>query len=736
MINIMLKNVDLNDKWWIELIKIVNYFRNRFSMTNKSIILFEIDTKRKFFLAHFRRIETTNYVMKRKSITKWKKLVFRSFFVVLVNYEKDHIYRMLRFNEIIYRVSFVIWIKKKRKESFFLISEISTKRSIIESVISSTKRQILESNSIIILMFSSQLNQSIDVVSFSSVFSTAKANTSSIESISSTSIFSALERHLELRYRLDSFDSLDLLIMKCIKNVSNSQQILKSRSYKKIMNDFSRDEWLKVMKNENKSLLINEIWTLTNSLRDRRVLRDKWVYKIKREEHDEILRYKTRWMIREFEQIERLDYTETFVSMIKSMSYKTMYVITVVNDWEIEQMNVKTTFLYDKILEDVYVVQFTSFEKNVNQVCKLNKALYDLKQSSRIWFETLIKFFFSLNYVSFDVEFNVFMKDDIMIVIYVNDLIFTKFNLAAIFWLKNALNERFEMSDLNSCIYYLDMIIFKNRRLKQLILNQNIYVEQMLRDHEMWDCKSLIIFMNVSCRLIKISDEYTVDKNLRISYQSIVRSLMYIMLKTRSNITYSISMISRYVFNLIQTHWQAIKRIFRYLRETYQMKLMFREALKLLENYTNSNWAENQDIRRSISEYAFNVDNDVISWFSKRQFIVTLFIYEIEYTRQTLIAKKAIWLRNLMTQLTCDVEYFQTMMIYEDNQNAIALIKNSQFHARIKHIDIQTHFIREKVTEESIDLFYVLINQMIADNLIKSLIRDKFVQFRAALEIE
>jgi hypothetical protein len=85
-----------------------------------------------------------------------------------------------------------------------------------------------------------------------------------------------------------------------------------------------------------------------------------------------------------------------------------------------------------------------------------------------------------------------------MIVIYVNDLIFMKLNFAAIFRFKNALNERFEMNDLNSCIFYLDMMIFKNRRLKQLILNQNIYVEQMLRDHEMWNCKSLIIFMNVS----------------------------------------------------------------------------------------------------------------------------------------------------------------------------------------------------------------------------------------------
>ncbi len=339
-----------------------------------------------------------------------------------------------------------------------------------------------------------------------------------------------------------------------MKNVIDFQQIAKSRSYKKTMNDFNRNEWLKIMKNENNFLLINEIWTLINSFKNRRVFRDKWVYKIKREKHDEILRYQTRWVIRDFEQIEKLNYTKTFVSVIKLMNYKTMYVIIVVNDWEIEQMNVKIVFLYDKIHENVFVVQLTSFEQKINQVCKLNKALYDLKQSSKIWFETLVKFLFSLDYVSLNVEFNVFMKNDIMIVIYVNDLIFTEFDFAIIVWLKNALHERFEMNDLKSCIYYLDMMIVRNRRLRLLILNQNVYVEQMLRDHEMWNCKSLVIFMNVSCRLIKTFDEYTVDKSLRTNYQSIVKSLMYIMLKTRFDIIYSISVINRYVFNLTQIH--------------------------------------------------------------------------------------------------------------------------------------------------------------------------------------
>jgi hypothetical protein len=289
-------------------------------------------------------------------------------------------------------------------------------------------------------------------------------------------------------------------------------------------------------------------------------------------------------------------------------------------------------------------------------------------------------------------------------------LIFTKFNFAIIFWLKNALNKWFEMSDLNSCTYYFNMMIFKNRRLKQLILNQNVYVEQMLRNHEIWNCKSLIIFINVSCRLIKIFDEYTIDKSFKINYQLIVRSLMYIMLKTRLDIIDSISIINRYVFNLIQSYWQTIKRIFRYLRKTYQMKLTFRKALKFFENYTNLNWAKNQNIKRSTLKYVFNVNNDVINWFSKQQSTMILFICEIKYTEQILIIKKIIWLRNLMIQLTYDVEYFRTIMTYEINQNVIVFVKNSQFHAQIKHIDIQTHFIKKKMIEEFINLFYVFID--------------------------
>jgi hypothetical protein len=190
--------------------------------------------------------------MKRKSITKWKKLIFKSFSIVFVSYEKHHIYWMLRFNEIIYCISSIIWIKKKHSHDVETSIKTSSKRLIFESFNSSTKKQVLKSNSITILISIQIFQAKTSSFSFSSLI--IEINTSFNDFASMIFlIFNSLKRHFELRYRLNFFDSLSLLIMKCMQNVTNFKYVLKSRSYKKIMNDCNRDEWLKIMKNENKS---------------------------------------------------------------------------------------------------------------------------------------------------------------------------------------------------------------------------------------------------------------------------------------------------------------------------------------------------------------------------------------------------------------------------------------------------------------------------------------------------
>jgi hypothetical protein len=160
---------------------------------------------------------------------------------VLVEYEKNHIYQMLRLNEIIFRVSSVIWIKKKHSHDVEISIETLLKRSIFESINFSTKKQILKSISMTILISIEIFQSTIASLSLSS--SITEINTLFRDFVSTTLLaLNSLKRHFELRYRLNFFDSLSLLIMRCMQNVTNFQQTLKSRSYKKIMNDLTRNE--------------------------------------------------------------------------------------------------------------------------------------------------------------------------------------------------------------------------------------------------------------------------------------------------------------------------------------------------------------------------------------------------------------------------------------------------------------------------------------------------------------
>jgi hypothetical protein len=138
-------------------------------------------------------------------------------------------------------------------------------------------------------MFSFQLNQLIIVVSFFLTFFTTKFNTSSIESISSISIFSVLKSHFELCYRFNFFDFLNLLIMKCIKNVIDFQQILKFWLYKKTINDSSRKKWLKILKNEKKKFwsMKSERWSIFLKIDKYFVINE---FTRSKKKHDEIMR--------------------------------------------------------------------------------------------------------------------------------------------------------------------------------------------------------------------------------------------------------------------------------------------------------------------------------------------------------------------------------------------------------------------------------------------------------------
>jgi hypothetical protein len=142
------------------------------------------------------------------------------------------------------------------------------------------------------------------------------------------------------------------------------------------------------------------------------------------------------------------------------------------------------------------------------------------------------------------------------------------------------------------------------------------------------------------------------------------------------------------------------------------MGLVFKGTIQPLSGYTDSDWAGDQNTRRSTSGYVFSLGSAAISWSAKRQPTVSLSSCKAEYIGQTNTTKEAIWLQGFLKQIHPDLDSgLGATIIYGNNQGAIALAKNPQFHARTKHIDIQHHFVREKVAKGRVDLKYVHTSQ-------------------------
>ena len=173
-----------------------------------------------------------------------------------------------------------------------------------------------------------------------------------------------------------------------------------------------------------------------------------------------------------------------------------------------------------------------------------------------------------------------------------------------------------------------------------------------------------------------------------------------------------------------------MKRIFRYLAGLRDLWLSYGEPRCTLTGYTDADSSMAEDCR-AITGYAFLIDGGTVLWSSKRQEIVSLSTTESKYIAATHGVKEALWLRSLLTDVFGPFKN-PTMMLC-DNQSAIALARNNQYHARTKHIDVRFHFIRWVVEQGAIQLVYCPTEDMVVDVLTKALPSPKVKHFAAGL---
>ena len=199
------------------------------------------------------------------------------------------------------------------------------------------------------------------------------------------------------------------------------------------------------------------------------------------------------------------------------------------------------------------------------------------------------------------------------------------------------------------------------------------------------------------------------------------------LLSASLDITYTVGILSQFVQNPGQVHWEALKRVISYLNTTKELWLTFGGGSKdLTEGFSDADWAGQKD-RHSISGYSFYFRQGVISWSSKKQHIIALSSTKAEYIAQMHTAKEALWLRSFIDKVRGPLG--KPIVIKCDNQGVIALAKDNKFHSHTKHINLCYHFIREAVEDNRIRMEYIPTDENVTDIFTKALARPRFMGF-------
>eukprot|EP00253_Pinus_taeda_P022725 PITA_22725 len=286
-------------------------------------------------------------------------------------------------------------------------------------------------------------------------------------------------------------------------------------------------------------------------------------------------------------------------------------------------------------------------------------------------------------------ELTLYIKENdgkiLIVMLYVDDAIFTGNDDYLIENFKTVMKEEFEMTDMGLLRYFLGIEVEQNGN--GIFISQAKYVNEVLEIFNMQESKVAITPTLMGLKLSKEGNKKDFDPSL---YKSIVGSLMYLT-ATRPDIMNVVSLISRFMERPKEAHWQGAKMIMRYVK----------------------------DDRKSTSRYVCHMGSGAILWASKKQSIVALSTAEAEYVVATTVACQAIWMRRMLMSLR--QEQAKGTVIFCDNSSAIALSKNLVFHKRMKHIDTKFHYIRELVNSGEIVLKHCRTQEQVADILTKPL---------------
>lgn len=489
------------------------------------------------------------------------------------------------------------------------------------------------------------------------------------------------------------------------------------------------ERWRKAMVAEFNSTSENHTWDLVEVTNQMNIVGCRWVFTIKYHPDGSIDRYKARIVAKSFHQQPGVDFTDTFSPVIKSTTIRIVLGLAVNYDWPIRQVDVNTAFLQGHLDEEVFMCQPPGFQDadRPSHVCRLKKAIYGLKQAPRAWYSELKKYLLSAGFQNSPADTSLFIYRHngkfVYLLVYVDDILVTGTDAVLVQRVIDALAAKFSIKDMGNLSYFLGIETIRTSQ--GLHLMQRKYVTDLLQRTNMLNSKPVSTPLPTSPKLTLNSGAPLSDPT---EYRRVVGSLQYLAL-TRPDVSYAVNRLSQFMHRPTEDHWNAVKRVLRYLSGTLSHGIFLKKQTRpLLHAFSDADWAGDTDDYVSTNGFIVYLGTQPLSWTSKKQKGVARSSTEAEYRAVANTAAELRWICSLLTELGFTLPAAPT--IYCDNIGATYLCANPVFHSRMKHIAIDYHFVRGQIQTHALRVTHVSTHDQLADGLTKPLARAPFQAIR------
>lgn len=500
-------------------------------------------------------------------------------------------------------------------------------------------------------------------------------------------------------------------------------ELKEPRTYSEALDSPQKIDWENAMQDELQSHSDMNTWELVAREPGMKVVKSKWVFRIKRGPTGKVDKFKARVVAVGSSQVHGLDYYETFSPVIKLASLRTLLALGNEERMHMRQLDVKTAYLHGELEEEVYMEPPPGCPNVSSNVCKLNKAIYGLKQAGRTWYRTLDKILKAQGYKRLESDNCVYVLDrnttKVILGVYVDDILLLATSKRALEGAVQNLGQKVELKDLGEPKYILGIEIDWDKQRRELTISQKKYTNDILRRYEMETCKPTKTPMEAG-QANDVHEGSPTEEQSRpsVPYQSLIGNLMYLVQGTRPDIAFVTHYLSQFNGCFTSRHWKMAKRVLRYLQGTKEVGITYQACGDPVAGYSDASWNEfGKGFSRGA--YVFTMSKGAITWKSTKQQLIALSTCEAEFIAIAETIKEGRWLKMLFEELGFKEYGTENLVIRSDNQSAIKLLQNPVQHQRSKHIHLKYLFARHEVESGNFSVTYLSTEDMVADSLTK-----------------